>query len=109
MFCARSWDAGAAAVDFPAPLDHSLALDSIGVEAPKGSLIPGVTELDATSTRWTFRPNGPWTAGEPRLAAQGEVEDLAGISLYRPFETPAGDAARPAAHPPIYRRMFSVK
>jgi len=96
-------------VTFPAPLDHSLALDSIGVEAPDGSLMPGRIELDDTSTAWTFFPNSPWAAGEHRLAAKGEVEDLAGNSLYRPFETTAGDAGRPATHPPLFRRVFKVR
>lgn len=96
-------------VEFPAPLDYLLAHDCIGVEASDGTLLPGTVTLDESSTGWTFTPAAPWKPGDYRLAAKGELEDLAGNNLYRPFETPAGEAARPTAHPPIYRRFFTVR
>ena len=42
------------------------------------------------------------------VVAGGELEDLAGNSLLRPFEAPVGSAPKPAAGPPTFRREFTV-
>ena len=96
-------------VRFSESLDHALAQVGIKVETADGKPVPGRVQVDAASTRWTFTPEAPWRPGQYQLSAAGEVEDLAGNSFYRPFETTAGQGARPNATPPVFRRGFHVE
>lgn len=95
-------------VRFAEPLDHALAQDGLAVETVDGRRVPGRAEVDVGSTSWSFTPDEPWRSGSYRVTAAGEVEDLAGNSLYRAFETRAGQGAKPTATPPVFRREFAV-
>ena len=57
---------------------------------------------------WSFRPRALWSAGKYAIVAGGELEDLAGNSLLRPFEATTGSAPKPSAAPPLYRDEFRV-
>jgi hypothetical protein len=93
-------------VRFPEPLDHALAARLIHVRQRSGGPVPGVSTVAADGRTWTFTPARPWPAGSYELVADGELEDLAGNSLYRPFETVAGQ--KPTPQPPQYRRPFAI-
>jgi len=74
------------AVGFPEPLDQALLARVIHVTTPAGEKIAGSIAIDKQETRWLFRPNQPWKAGDYFLDAATVLEDLAGNSLERPFE-----------------------
>lgn len=94
-------------VRFPEPLDHALASRVIRVERA-GQPVEGAVSLDEECRRWSFAPRAPWQAGEYRLTAGGELEDLAGNSLQRPFETPEGQGRQPVPSPSAFHRTFTV-
>jgi hypothetical protein len=95
-------------VTFPEPMDRALALRVIEVTSPTGKPVEGKSELSGDGRQWTFAPGQPWQLGEHVLTAGGELEDLAGNSLLRPFETTPGSGPKPAAEPPVFRRSFTV-
>jgi hypothetical protein len=74
------------AVRFPEPLDQALLAGVILVTTPVGEKIAGSIAIDQQETRWQFRPNEPWKAGDYLLDVATLLEDLAGNSLERPFE-----------------------
>ena len=75
---------------YPEPLDHALAARLLRVEHSPGGPVPGAGIVSADGRTWSFTPARPWPAGRYELLAGGELEDLAGNSLYRAFETVAG-------------------
>jgi len=95
-------------VEFPEPMDHALASRLLQVETSTGAPLDGTALVDAGSTRWRFTPAAPWQPGRYVLSAGGELEDLAGNSLWRPFETPWGSGHHPTPDPPRFRRGFAV-
>lgn len=104
-------DAGrreALTVRFPEPLDHSLAQRVLGVERA-GEVVPGQASLTEDSRTWSFVPEQPWGSGKYRLVAEGLLEDLAGNSLLRPFETATERGTHPVVTPPAFEREFMVK
>ena len=74
------------AVRFPEPMDQALLVRVIDVKTPAGEKIAGSIEVDEQETRWRFRPEEPWKAGDYLIDAATLLEDLAGNSLARPFE-----------------------
>lgn len=99
----------ALSVRFPEPLDHALASRVIRVETSAGAELNGAAHLDSSGTRWLFTPSAPWQPGGYVLTAGGELEDLAGNSLWRLFETPSDTAHHPSADPPRFRREFMIR
>jgi hypothetical protein len=96
-------------VRFAEPLDHALAQDGLTVEAADGQHLAGQTDVDADAVGWSFTPSEPWRSGSYQLKAAGELEDLAGNSLYRPFESTGGKGSKPVAKPPVFRRDFRTR
>ena len=95
-------------VHFPQPLDHFLAERTITVQDTAGHPVAGQGTVSHDSAEWQFVPKTPWRSERYTLVAAGDLEDLAGNSLTRPFEATTGAAARPPVHPPLFRREFSV-
>ena len=96
-------------ITFNEPLDHALASDGITVETGDGQPVAGTTTVDPETLRWSFKPGAAWKGGYYQIVAAGVVEDLAGNSLYRPFETTTGQGPKPSANPPDFRRDFTVE
>jgi hypothetical protein len=94
---------------FNEPLDHALAVDAITIETADGRRVAGTATTDPDTLRWTFRPEARWSGGYYQVVAAGVVEDLAGNSLYRPFETTTGHGPKPTTNPPDFRRDFTVE
>jgi hypothetical protein len=94
-------------VRFPAPLDHALALRTIGVESLAGEPLDGDVSIDAGDTRWQLVPREPWRAGRFTLVALDALEDPAGNRLGRAFEVPIAGAPTHDG-PPRRLRVFEV-
>lgn len=91
-------------VRFDEPLDRPLADRVIAVAAGDGREVAGQAVTSRDGSAWRFTPDRPWPAGPLTLTADGELDDLAGNSLHRRFETPAGAGQGPAVEVPIFRR-----
>jgi hypothetical protein len=63
----------------------------------------GQGRLEDGGRVWSFVPESAWRPQPHRLAAGAALEDLAGNSLERPFETHEGEQSLP---PPRASRRF---
>lgn len=95
------------AVGFGDRLDRILAGRLIEVLDSRGRAVEGTASVADDGASWSFRPAHPWRSGEYTLVAGDELEDLAGNSLARPFES-AGPARRPQAEGDRFRRAFTI-
>lgn len=93
-------------VTFPEPLDRPLVSQLLSVEDHAGAPLGGDGFSEEDGRTWRFTPTAEWSAAELTLVAGGELDDLAGNSLYRAFETPAAEARRPVVEAPVFRRTF---
>jgi hypothetical protein len=85
-------DAGttdALVVSLPEPLDHALLEHAITVEDPSGRAVDGKIMIVENEVTWALVPDRPWPAGDYQLAIDPILEDLAGNSVGRAFETRA--------------------
>ena len=81
-------------VRFDEPLDHALASRLITVVDSAGAPIVGRASADEDDTVWRFTPASPWRAGAHSLRVSTALEDLAGNSVGRLFDTDVGSGAR---------------
>lgn len=95
-------------VRFPEVMDHAMAGRVLALETSGGMRVAGVPSASDDGRSWSFLPAQPWTTGDYTLVADGDLEDLAGNSLLRPFEAAPGQAPDPAAEPPRFRRAFRI-
>ncbi|MFN3649399.1 MAG: hypothetical protein ACK47B_07430 [Armatimonadota bacterium] len=96
-------------VRLPEPLDHALAVSSLQVLRRDDRLDRGgEVTADPEVRTLRFTPAMPWQAGDYELQADGVLEDLAGNSLHRLFETAPEQHARPAASAPRFTRSFRI-
>jgi hypothetical protein len=98
-------------VAFGEPLDHALVQRMVGVEAG-GARVEGRAVLVAGDSVWTFLPAAPWGAGVYALRVDAALEDLAGNSVARVFDTDrrrgapgAEDAARAGTSRTVHFRV----
>ena len=77
------------------------------METADGRSIDGEAVLEASDTRWTFKPRLAWEAGDYRLAALAILEDPAGNRIGRAFEV---DMTRPSGDSPteVFRTPFRI-
>jgi hypothetical protein len=71
---------------FPEPLDRALIESALTLVDAKGEEVPGQLAIEADETRWRFTPESPWAEGDFVIEIDGDLEDLAGNSINRPFE-----------------------
>jgi hypothetical protein len=74
-------------VRFDEPLDHGLAARMIIVVDASGAAIGGAGMLGDADRLWTFVPRLPWPARALSLRVNPALEDLAGNSVARPFDS----------------------
>jgi hypothetical protein len=74
---------------FPEPLDHALLEHSLMIKDAAGEEIDGVGVPLERDTSWLFQPTKPWRPGDYQLVIDPILEDLAGNSVGRAFETQA--------------------
>jgi hypothetical protein len=92
---------------FPEPLDWALVSRVLTVTSD-GKPVPGTAKVSSDGRTWEWTPENPWWPGEYTLEAGGELEDLAGNSLFRPFETVADEHRKPVVDVPTFRRSFTT-
>jgi hypothetical protein len=81
----RAGTRDALVVRFPWALDYGLLHRALGVRRD-GADLAGAVVVDEAETRWTFRPDADWQAGDYRLIVLTILEDPAGNRLGRAFE-----------------------
>jgi len=74
-------------INFPKALDHSLLMRMLRVTRSGGEPIGGTVEVSEAETRWRFKPNESWSAGGYQIVVDTALEDLAGNSIGRAFDT----------------------
>lgn len=79
-------------VGFGEPLDAALAQRCLRVYGPDGKLVSGTIKLEKHETDWTFAPQKRWLNEGYRLIANQELEDLAGNTPLRLFDTDLREA-----------------
>lgn len=69
------------------PLDHALLERSLKVVDAAGRVVDGEVSIEDEETCWRFRPNTDWQVGAYRIVIDSRLEDRAGNSIGRAFET----------------------
>ena len=77
-------------VELGEPLDRRLAERLISAMTTQRRVVNGRVSVDRNETRWLLTPAKPWQPGAYILQVEGVLEDLAGNSVGRPFETVPG-------------------
>lgn len=90
-------------VDFGKPLDHALLQRCLEVRNAAGQVLPGIWSTDRDETRSVFRPTTGWPVTSLHLAVDGILEDLAGNTPLRAFDTDltGSTPARPVLNLPL--------
>lgn len=83
----------AVTLSFAQPLDRYLLARCVRVFDRDHQAVPGKVEITAAERRWEFVPDSPWRADEYRLRFDPVLEDLAGNSPDRIFDTDLGQSA----------------
>ena len=94
-------------VTFPEPLDHGLLMRAVGVRR-SATPLDGEVAVDASETRWSFRPAAPWTRGSHEIIALSILEDRAGNQIGRAFEVDRFDAVDEDPEPQTITLPFEV-
>jgi hypothetical protein len=69
--------------------------------------VPGRRRVEGR--RVTIWPDQLLPTGPQRLVVDARLEDLAGNSFIKPFETPSGSTPLPSERPATLRRVFTVR
>ncbi len=94
-------------VTFDETLDRGMLDHALRVLDASGNRVAGRPRVLDDELGWEFVPAHPWPAGDYRLIADPRLEDLAGNSLAKPFETELGSSA--ASRKPGDELRFEVK
>jgi hypothetical protein len=90
----------------PRPIDHALALRCLHVRA-SGVELEGHASLAPDERTWTFVPAQPWQAIEHEFLADPWLEDLAGNTFIRVFDSDLTEAT-PVREPTVSRNFTPV-
>jgi hypothetical protein len=74
-------------ISFGETLDAELALRCLQVQDLQGRRVQGASSLEDHESVWLFRPAEAWSKGRYRLLVDDELEDLAGNTPARLFDT----------------------
>lgn len=91
-------------VQLDEPLDHALLLRMLTIQSPSGGVVDGSAKVLNQETLWTFLPIEPWQAERHRIAIDAEIEDPAGNTPARVFDT---DLRLPSPGSPTLRIPFT--
>ena len=89
-------------VTFDKPLDRVLLGRMLKVKSGT-NVVQGEIEVSAGETSWEFTPAENWTDEEHALHIDGRLEDLAGNTPLRAFDT---DLSRSPTSPPLLQLSF---
>ncbi len=87
-------------VDFGEPMDFALAEHTLSVTG-----ISGVVSVERNETRWVFKPNQAWRAGNHELTVDLALEDIAGNRIDRLFDA---DVTETPPQPEITAETISI-
>jgi hypothetical protein len=87
-------------VEFGEIVDHALATSMIGMYAADGTAVAGTVQLADDDRIWIFTPALPWSNGDFELRVDKRLEDIAGNSIARIFDTDRDRAAGPVDSAP---------
>lgn len=76
-------------------LDFEMARSLINVRDGSGNALPGEIVADWETRKLTFQPEAAWRAERYSLVVPGDLEDMSGNSVRRPFES-ASRGERPS-------------
>ncbi|MGH7129765.1 MAG: Ig-like domain-containing protein, partial [Planctomycetaceae bacterium] len=62
-------------IRFAESLDHAILQHALLVVDDAGRAVSGTAAVDKQETRWKFRPDGPWPAGDYSLVIETRLED----------------------------------
>ena len=85
------------------PLDQALLQRCLDVRDAGGKLVAGEVRLQRNESIWTFQPKQPWQARPYSVHIADILEDLAGNTPKRVFDT---DLTKPAGVPPRLTLRF---
>jgi hypothetical protein len=77
---------------FGEPLDQALLTHSLQVVDAAGKTVPGNMTVTANESAWHFIPRHAWPSGEFKIRVDTRLEDLAGNSIQRLFDTKGSTA-----------------
>jgi hypothetical protein len=80
-------------VELPEPLDEALLHRLMWVEGAAGQVVAGASIVTQGETRWSFRPERPWSPGRYALRVHPALEDRAGNRFDRAFDRDRGQGA----------------
>ena len=90
-------------VEFPEPLDRYLMERYLQVVDDQGRPAMGQATIGRDERSWLFQPETPWRPANYRLVADENLEDLAGNTPARVFDT---DLTEVSPSVPVLRRDF---
>ena len=95
-------------VRFPEPLDQAMLQRVVRVLDRDFQLVPGSISVSDRERSWSWTPTDPWKPGRYWLRADGNLEDLAGNSLERPFEVDQFDRVERQVEETVVDLPFDV-
>jgi hypothetical protein len=93
-------------LDFDEPLDHALMQRCLDVRDAAGGEVAGTVRVGEKEASWLFEPARPWQAAEYSVRVEELLEDVAGNTPIRVFDT---DLDKPAGPPPKLTLPFRPK
>lgn len=92
-------------IDLHKPLDHALLLRCLEVRNQSGGVLAGEWKTEADDSVVLFQPESGWKTGDYQLVVDGILEDLAGNTPLRAFDT---DLTQESGRIPTLRIPFRV-
>lgn len=89
---------------FDRPTDYALAMKSINITTPCGT-VSGSATLTG-STLWRFTPDQPWAEGQYHLEVNPGLEDVAGNNFNNAFDIDLSKARRVNSSEPVKLQFF---
>jgi hypothetical protein len=71
----------------PKSIDYRSLQTGLTVVNAKGEIIAGTSAIGKDEKSWRFMPKEPWQAGQYRVNVTPDLEDVAGNTPARPFDT----------------------
>ncbi len=96
------------ALVFHEPMDRALLERLLWVVDAGGRIVAGTVSISDRDRRWVFAPRAFWRPGRYELCIDPGLEDLAGNTLRRAFETPVTSAVGAAQVAEEIRLPFRV-
>lgn len=93
-------------IDFGEPLDSALVLRCLEVRTSAGMVVAGSWSLERGERKAAYQPDGRWPTQTVFLHVDGILEDIAGNTPRRSFDT---DLKKPTTAAPVLKVAIPVK